>query len=143
MNKVETQRKAQEDAIRESCGAGIDGVLANKLVADALVLLDEVAAEITGSDEGPLTFVKNQCLRSVGSIAANLAEGIGVAQPRNRRKFFLTARGSAYESCIWLRALSKGARFDECVSLCREIDAAILVSLASDGSEPSEETETS
>lgn len=44
-----------------------------------------------------------QVIRSSDSIAANLAEGYSRFMPKNRRKFYLYARGSLEETKAWLR----------------------------------------
>ena len=44
-----------------------------------------------------------QVIRSVDSIAANLAEGYGRFTPADRKKFYLYSRGSFEETKCWLR----------------------------------------
>ena len=44
-----------------------------------------------------------QGIRSSDSIVANLAEGYGRVTPKDRRKFYLYARGSFEETKAWLR----------------------------------------
>jgi four helix bundle protein len=46
-----------------------------------------------------------QIIRSVDSIAANIAEGYGRFTPADRKKFYLYARGSFEETKAWLRKL--------------------------------------
>ena len=47
--------------------------------------------------------VAEQLLRSLGSIAANIAEGYGRSTGPDRARFFEYALGSARESCEWYR----------------------------------------
>ena len=127
MSKVEEKKAARDAEIVASCDSGIAAVLESPLVQAAELLLDDVAAELFHVEHGdPLNYVRTQVLRSTGSIAANLAEGIGKAYVDDRRRFWLTARGSAYESVIWLRALQKTEQTEACIALCKQIDAAIL-----------------
>jgi four helix bundle protein len=43
-----------------------------------------------------------QVVRSAGSIGANIAESSGRWHPREKRQFFIVARGSLYETEHWL-----------------------------------------
>jgi four helix bundle protein len=43
-----------------------------------------------------------QLLRSVNSIGANIAEGCGRSHAPDRRRFFVIARGSLFETEHWL-----------------------------------------
>lgn len=139
LNKVESARLKKKTHIRESCEAGIKAVLSDELVNAALELLDDVSASLFRSEYGdPTNPIRTQVLRSSGSVAANLAEGIGKAYEDDKRKFFLQARGSAYETVIWLRALSKHDLLDKCIGLCEQIDASILKLLDSDEDTASE-----
>lgn len=42
-------------------------------------------------------FIADQLRRAAGSITLNFSEGLGRASARDQRRFFVTARGSAYE----------------------------------------------
>lgn len=42
-----------------------------------------------------------QYVRSVDSIAGNLAEGFGRYHKKDKEKFYYNSRGSAYESIHW------------------------------------------
>jgi four helix bundle protein len=44
-----------------------------------------------------------QLLRAADSIAANVAEAAGRWQPDDKKRFFVIARGSMYETDHWLR----------------------------------------
>ncbi|MEP7170241.1 MAG: four helix bundle protein, partial [Bacteroidota bacterium] len=46
-----------------------------------------------------------QIIDSSDSIAANIAEGYGRYTPKDRKKFYLYARGSFEETKTWLRKL--------------------------------------
>jgi four helix bundle protein len=46
-----------------------------------------------------------QILRSADSIFANIAEGFGRYSPADRKKFYLSSRGSFEETKSWLRKL--------------------------------------
>jgi four helix bundle protein len=130
ITKLEAARARKLSTIRESCSAGIDAVLADSLVTTALELLDELSAGLLDYETGdPANAIRSQVLRSSGSVAANLSEGIGKAYEDDKRKFYMTARGSAYETVIWLRALGRKDLFSRYVALCRQIDAAILAEL--------------
>jgi four helix bundle protein len=48
---------------------------------------------------------REQLLTSVGSIAANIAEGYGRPTTRDRTRFFSYALGSAREAITWYQAL--------------------------------------
>lgn len=127
MTKLEQKQKAQDDDLLAKCTAGIEAVLSDPLVAAAEKLLDETAAELFRmSSTEPLFYVRQQVLRATGSVASNLAEGIGQGNRLNMRRLFLIARGSAYESVIWFRALAKESLTDTAIELCRGIDAAII-----------------
>lgn len=44
-----------------------------------------------------------QLIRSVDSVAANIAEGFGRFHKKDKIKFFYNARGSAFESTHWIQ----------------------------------------
>lgn len=48
-----------------------------------------------------------QVIRSVDSIAANIAEGFGRYHKKDKIKFFINARGSVYESMHWVKLASQ------------------------------------
>lgn len=47
--------------------------------------------------------IGKQLIRSVDSIGANIAEGSGRGTPVDNRRFLRMARGSLYETRLWLR----------------------------------------
>ena len=53
-------------------------------------------------------FLADQLRRAASSIALNFAEGCGKLSPHDRRRYFLSARGSAYEVAA---AFDVGVRF--------------------------------
>lgn len=128
MGKLDDKRAEQDAEIIRSCEAGIGAVLSDPVVMLAEQLLDEVAAELIARPDpmDPLVSLRSQVLRSVSSIAANVAEGVGNANTGNVRRFYLIARGSAYESVIWLKALQKKTQLDLCLRLCVLIDAEVI-----------------
>lgn len=128
--KMETARRNKLEAIRVSCEAGIGAVLSHPIATVALELLDEISVALMDYEFGdPANTIRTQVLRSAGSVAANIAEGIGKAYEDDKRRFFLQARGSAYETVIWLRALARHDLFNRYIDLCNAIDAAILAEL--------------
>jgi four helix bundle protein len=46
-----------------------------------------------------------QIIKSLDSIAANIAEGYGMFTPPDRKKFYVYSRGSFEETKAWLRKL--------------------------------------
>jgi four helix bundle protein len=53
--------------------------------------------------------IGRQLVRSADSIAANIAEAVGRRHGPDRRRFYLIARGSLYETEHWLaRAAQRG-----------------------------------
>lgn len=66
-----------------------------------------------------------QAIRSADSIAANISEGYGRYTPRDRRNFYLFARGSYAEFGTWLTKMKtrhlispeRGTSYDEIVNL--------------------------
>ena len=75
-------------------------------------------------------FLADQLRRAASSIALNFAEGCGKLGPHDRRRYFLSARGSAYEVAA---AFDVGQRFgavslehcDLAKTLCDEIAAML------------------
>jgi four helix bundle protein len=73
---------------------------------ESLFLIDAVrddAAKL--ARHAPLSDARSQLLTSVGSIAANIAEGYGRLTAADRSKFFSYALGSAREAITWYRVL--------------------------------------
>jgi len=48
-----------------------------------------------------------QLVRSIDSIAANIAEGFGRFHKKDKQKFYYNARGSVYESGHWINKAYK------------------------------------
>lgn len=73
----------------------------------ALELIDVTKA---ATDKLPVgfAFLADQMRRAASSVALNFAEGCGKAGERDRRRYFHTARGSAYEVAA---VLDVGHRF--------------------------------
>lgn len=79
-----------------------------------------------------------QWVRSVDSIAANIAEGEGRYFKRDKMKFFYQARGSLYESVLWAekaveRKLISQIEYEKVMTLFRKLPKQInsLISGAS------------
>ena len=80
----------------------------------SLELIDLTKEVLTELPSG-YGFLSDQLRRAASSITLNFSEGCGKLGVRDRRRYFLTARGSAYEVAA---ALAVGARF-EAVSSAR------------------------
>lgn len=127
MGKLDDKRAERDAEIIKSCQAGIRAVLSDPVLKFAEEILDGVAADLIQNEYGdPLGFVRSQVLKSAGSVAANIAEGVGTANLPNVRRFYLNARGSAYETVIWLRALNRKDLLTQCITLCNLIDDEII-----------------
>jgi four helix bundle protein len=51
--------------------------------------------------------IGHQIIRSADSIAANLAEGFGRGTGKDKKRFFIIARGSFEETKAWLRKAAR------------------------------------
>jgi four helix bundle protein len=65
-------------------------------------LADEVHAAVSRWDALAQWSVGIQLLKSVDSVGANIAEAAGRTGLADRRRFFVIARGSLYETKHWL-----------------------------------------
>jgi len=77
---------------------------------EAMFLLDLVREDVR--EFGPpqsQTAAKEQLLTSVGSIAANVAEGYGRPTPADRLRFLTCALGSTRESIAWYQTVRPSA----------------------------------
>jgi four helix bundle protein len=76
----------------------------------ALFLLEQVREDVKELGlPGSHTDAKEQLLRSVGSIAANIAEGYGRPSTADRLRFFSFALGSAREAIAWYQTIRPAA----------------------------------
>ena len=77
---------------------------------EALFLLEQVREDVKELGlPGSHNDAKEQLLRSVGSIAANIAEGYGRPSTADRLRFFSFALGSAREAIAWYQTLRPAA----------------------------------
>jgi four helix bundle protein len=75
----------------------------------AVALADEVATRVATWPSFERSAVGLQLVRAAESIGANIAEGAGRATKADKRRFYLIARGSLYETEHWLiRAEARG-----------------------------------
>jgi four helix bundle protein len=88
--------------------------LFEKLIAyqRALDFADAICA-LTDGVPGRFHFLRDQLNRAALSVPANIAEGNGRFTPRDRRNFFIIARGSAHECVALLELASRRGLVDE------------------------------
>jgi four helix bundle protein len=73
----------------------------------ALFMLDRVGRDVSTSKvRRAFPFQTDQLLRAVGSISANVAEGLGRQSAAERARFFGIALGSLRESETWYHAIA-------------------------------------
>jgi four helix bundle protein len=73
---------------------------------EAMFLIDRVREDVREFGAlGTYTAAKEQLLTSVGSIAANIAEGYGRPSPADRLRFLTYALGSTREAVAWYQVL--------------------------------------
>jgi four helix bundle protein len=81
---------------------------------ESLFLIDAVREDAAKlAPHASLSEARGQLLTSVGSIAANIAEGYGRMTAADRSKFLSYALGSAREAIIWYRTLRSSGHDDE------------------------------
>ena len=66
-------------------------------------LADEVWKIVQNWDSFAQYTIGRQIVRSVDSVGANLAEGVGRGRYQDNKRFVKIARGSLYETQHWLR----------------------------------------
>ncbi len=66
-------------------------------------LADNIWEIVNGWELLPIDTVGKQMIRSVDSVGANIAEGIGRGTNKENKRFISIARGSLYETQHWLR----------------------------------------
>ena len=59
--------------------------------------LNGLARDLIASFPVGYGFLTDQLRRAASSVTLNFAEGCGKSSPRDQRRFFMIARGSAYE----------------------------------------------
>lgn len=80
-----------------------------RLALDFLVFANELTSKLP---RGRAHFA-DQLGRAALSVLLNIAEGAGKTSPADKRRFYLTARGSATESAAMLDALTRIGLLDE------------------------------
>ena len=80
-----------------------------RLALDFLVFANELTSKLP---RGRAHFA-DQLGRAALSVLLNIAEGAGKTSPADKRRFYLTARGSATESAAMLDALARIGLLDE------------------------------
>ena len=80
-----------------------------RLALDFLVFANDLTSKLP---RGRAHFA-DQHGRAALSILLNIAEGAGKTSPADKRRFYLTARGSATESAAMLDALTRLGLLDE------------------------------
>src|SRR5262245_5328236 len=68
----------------------------------AVALADEVTTQVATWPSFERSTIGLQLVRAAESIGANIAEGAGRATKADRRRMYLIARGSLYETEHWL-----------------------------------------
>ena len=92
--------RAQPDAITN------DPLWTLNCYRESLFLVDVVREDAAKlATNASLSEARGQLLTSVGSIAANIAEGYGRLTAADRAKFLSYALGSAREAIMWYRSL--------------------------------------
>jgi len=76
-----------------------------------------LAHDVIGQLPPGYGFLADQLRRAAASIPLNFAEGCGKETPRDRRRYFMSARGSAYEVAA---VLDVGLRFGAISAATRE-----------------------
>lgn len=101
--KSEIQRQQESnEQLRLECLAGFDVVLDHPICTNAIKLASDMliaSVEASGFEADLI----NQLGRSLGSVAANFAEGHGRSMFQDKLRFLRLARGSAYESVVHAR----------------------------------------
>ena len=97
---------------------------------EALYLADRVRADVIEAGvPGSYAAMKEQLLTSVGSIAANIAEGYGRPTTADRVRFLSYALGSAREALTWYQTLPSSidrAAFDDRIARLARIRRMLL-----------------
>jgi four helix bundle protein len=79
----------------------------------AIVLADDLRAEIRTWPSLDQWTVGIQLLRAADSVGANIAEAHGRATPADQQRFLLFARGSAYETQHWIECAFSRSLIDD------------------------------
>ena len=74
---------------------------------DSSVLSDLIWDVVSKWDWFAIQPLGTQLVRSIDSIAANIAEGFGRFHKKDKQKFYYNARGSVYESGHWINKAYK------------------------------------
>lgn len=92
----------------------------------AVALADEVYARVARWRYPDRVSLGRQLTRAIDSVGANIAEGAGRWHPRDKRQFYVIARGSLYEAEHWLaRAEARGLMATGLVERVDEVARAL------------------
>jgi four helix bundle protein len=82
----------------------------------AVVLVDEIWETVSSWDSFSRWSLGVQLVRSIDSIAANIAEAYGRSTDADQMRLLVIARGSAYEAEHWISLAVGRALLDESTS---------------------------
>lgn len=120
------QRQESNEQLRIECLAGFGVVLDHPICSEAIRLASHML--VTGVNDTRFSAdLVDQLGRSLGSIAANFAEGHGRSMAQDKLRFLRMARGSAYESIVHARIYyAEGAKeIHEIAELAQQLDTYI------------------
>jgi len=120
LNKREREQLEALRRLRASCSAGVETALESEAVAAAWRALDAALAMRDRLLDIPGLY--DQIVRSLHSVPANWAEGVGRADTFDHIRFLKIARGSAYESFAHAHTLGDRRLCQLCANLCQAVD---------------------
>jgi len=87
--------------------------LQNLKAYQVALAISDLCFEIFGKIPRTYHSTGNQFLNAADSVGANIAEGYGRGSFKDRKNFFIIARGSLYETSYWLNRLQTRNLVDE------------------------------